>query len=223
MEFDAVIFDLDGTLLDSLEDIATAANRVLTDLGKSAYSLSEYKYLVGDGLGMLFQRALPECETSAELKAECMHRFQEAYADCWNNRSKPYDGIVELLKKLSEHSVSLSVLSNKGDTFTKRCVSHYFGSVSFDHVLGQTDRFPRKPDPSSAKWLASQLEVGVDRIAYVGDTNTDMKTAEGAGLFAIGVTWGFRPESELRAAGAQAICHEVDQLADCLLGSRGMP
>ena len=218
MKFDAVIFDLDGTLLDSLEDIATAANRVLADLGRTTYPVVDYKELVGDGLGMLFERALPECITSPELKADCMRRFEEAYSECWHNRSKPYDGIPELLEKLNARSVTLSVLSNKADAFTKRCVEYFFENARFSYVLGQTERFPRKPDPASVRWLASQLAVHVDRIAYVGDTNTDMKTALGGGLYAIGVTWGFRPESELRATGASHICHDVGQLTECLLG-----
>ena len=219
MKFDAVIFDLDGTLLDSLEDIASAANLVLSELKKPTYPVAKYKDLVGDGLAMLFQRALPECESQPELKADCMRRFESAYADCWNNQSKPYDGILDLLRILTERSVSLSVLSNKSEAFTKRCVQHFFSNIHFEHVLGQTERFPRKPDPSSAIWLAEQLAGDIDRIAYVGDTNTDMKTALGSGLYAIGVTWGFRPESELLAAGAKQICFNVGQLADCLLGS----
>lgn len=218
MKFDAVIFDLDGTLLDSLEDIAAAANRVLADLGRATYPVADYKQLVGDGLGMLFERALPDCIALPDLKMDCMRRFEEAYSECWNNRSKPYDGIQELLDKLNVHSVTLSVLSNKADAFTKRCVEHFFKSSQFSHVLGQTERFPRKPDPASVRWLASQLAVDVDRIAYVGDTNTDMKTALGGGLVAIGVTWGFRPESELRATGAMHICNDVGQLTKCLLG-----
>ena len=218
MKFSAVIFDLDGTLLDSLEDIASAANLVLAEMNKTTYPVSKYKELVGDGLAMLFQRALPECEGQPELKADCMRRFEAAYSDCWNNQSKPYDGIRDLLEILSERSVSLSVLSNKSDVFTKHCVQHFFSNIRFDHVLGQTERFPRKPDPSSAIWLAEQLGGDIDRIAYVGDTNTDMKTALGSGLYAIGVTWGFRPESELIAAGAKQICNNVGQLSDCLLG-----
>jgi len=219
MKFEAVIFDLDGTLLDSLEDIAAAANRVLAELDKPTYPVSAYKELVGDGLAMLFQRALPECESQPELKLDCMRRFEAAYSGCWHNQSKPYDGIEELLKSLNQNEVSLSVLSNKADAFTKSCVQHFFGNVRFQHVLGQTERFPRKPDPASAKWLAEQLAVDIGRIAYVGDTNTDMKTALGSGIHAIGVTWGFRPESELLAVGAKQICRDVGQLADCLLGS----
>ena len=213
MGFDAVIFDLDGTLLDSLEDIANAANLVLTEIGKPTFPVADYKQLVGDGLAMLFQRAVPECESQPNLKEECLRRFEAAYAECWNNRSKPYQGVENLLKTLNERCLKMSVLSNKGDAFTKRCIQHFFTNVEFEVVLGQTERFPRKPDPASAIWLAKQFTVDVDRIAYVGDTNTDMKTALGGGLYAIGVTWGFRPESELVAAGAMQICNDVGQLA----------
>lgn len=220
LSFDAVIFDLDGTLLDSLEDIADAANQVLVDLGRSAFPISDYKVLVGDGVAMLFQRAIPECQTNLDLRIECMQRFDVEYSKRWHNRSKPYDGIEEMLKALSTQKVTLAILSNKPETFTKQCVEWYFPDTVFAHVLGHSERFPRKPDPSSARWLAGQLEAGIDRIAYVGDTNTDMKTAAGAGLFAIGVTWGFRPESELVAHGANMICNTVSQLQQCILGSK---
>ena len=220
MTFDAVIFDLDGTLLDSLADIAEAANQVFKDLGKEPHPVEDYKYLVGDGVAMLFQRALPECESNPELKKECMDRFDLEYAKCWKNRSKPYDGIEMLLKNLASRSVTVAILSNKPEPFTKKCVEHFFGETQFAYILGHSERFPRKPDPSSASWLALQLGVANDRIAYVGDTNTDMKTAVGAGLYAIGVTWGFRTESELIAHGADRICQTVLQLQNCLLGKK---
>jgi phosphoglycolate phosphatase len=221
MTYDAVIFDLDGTLLDSLDDIADAANQVLVDLGRSPFPNSDYQFLVGDGVAMLFQRAVPECQVDLELRQECMRRFDVEYAKRWNNRSKPYDGIEQMLKILGQNQVTLAILSNKPEAFTKQCVEHFFPANHFIQVLGHSERFPRKPDPASAKWLAVELGVVNDRIAYVGDTNTDMKTAVGAGLFAIGVTWGFRPESELVAHGANAICNTVSQLQQCILGSRG--
>ena len=219
MSFDAVIFDLDGTLLDSLEDIATAANEVLVGLGRTAHPLSDYRYLVGDGVAMLFQRALSESSDST-LIAECVQRFDTAYSKCWHNRSKPYDGIEQMLEVLNERSIVLSVLSNKPAAFTKVCVEYFFGNAKFAQVMGHSEHFPRKPDPSSAKWIAAQVGVCSDRIAYVGDTNTDMKTAVGAGQCAIGVTWGFRPESELVACGAQRICSTVHELTNYLLGSQ---
>jgi phosphoglycolate phosphatase len=219
MTTEAVIFDLDGTLLDSLADIADAANQVLSDLGKPTYPIDAYRYLVGDGVAMLFERALPECETRPELRSDCMRRFETEYSKRWNNRSKPYDGIESMLKTLASRSVTLTVLSNKPDAFTKQCTSHFFADVPFSYVVGHSERFPRKPDPSSALWISQQLQLSNDRIVYVGDTNTDMKTAVGAGLYAIGVTWGFRPASELIAHGANTICETVSELERCILGS----
>jgi len=179
--FDGVIFDLDGTLLDSIQDIAEAANRVLHSLGSPTYLVSDYRYLVGDGVSMLFQRALPSCANNDELRTECMQRFEAEYSNCWKNHSKPYDGIA------------------------------------FDMVVGHSDRFPRKPDPASALWMAETLQLHPDRIAYVGDTNTDMKTAANAGFFAIGVAWGFRPETELREYGARVVAHAPSDLKEILL------
>jgi phosphoglycolate phosphatase len=172
---------------------------------------------------MLFERALPECATRPELRSDCMHRFETEYAKRWNNRSKPYDGIESMLKMLASRSITLAVLSNKPDAFTKQCVSHFFADIPFAKVVGHSEQFPRKPDPSSARWISQQLRLPNDRIVYVGDTNTDMKTAVGAGLFAIGVTWGFRPASELIAHGANAICENVSDLERCILGSAERP
>jgi phosphoglycolate phosphatase len=217
--FDAAIFDLDGTLLDSLEDIGNAANEVLVSLGKSPHPIADFRFLVGDGVGVLFQRALPECTTNAELHRECMHRFEQTYASQWHNRSKPYDGIPDLLNSLCAQGLKLGVLSNKPDAFTQQCVQHFFPTARFACVMGHSTNFPRKPDPASARWMAAQFGVANDRIAYVGDTNTDMKTAVGAGLFAIGVSWGFRPESELVANGACVVCHDVASLEATLIQS----
>lgn len=217
MNFEAVVFDLDGTLLDSLEDIATAANCVLAELGKPTYPIADYRFLVGDGVSVLFQRALPETEANEALRTECMAKFQLAYSERWHNRSKPYDGIEAMLDALVSAAVPLCVLSNKPDAFTKKCVGHFFPKVQFHTVLGHSERFPRKPDPSSAIWITEQLGVSASRIAYVGDTNTDMKTAVGAGFFAIGVSWGFRPERELIEYGARVVYHDAAELTRGLL------
>jgi phosphoglycolate phosphatase len=217
MLFDAVIFDLDGTLLDSLEDIAHAANEVLLHFQQPPFSLDRFKYLVGDGVVMLFQRAFPECRDDVDLRNQCVSMFEERYAKVWNNRSKPYNGITELLKSLSDARIPVAILSNKPDAFTKKCAAYFFPETLFGLVVGHSPLFPRKPDPASALWMAQELGVVANRIAYVGDTNTDMKTAVGAGFYAIGVTWGFRPESELLETGAREIVHTPDALGELLL------
>ena len=219
MQFDGVIFDLDGTLLNSIEDIGTAANNVLEELEKPIHPISDYQYLVGDGVTVLFQRALPETLENQSLMARCVELFEAAYSLEWNKRSKPYNGIDRLLDSLLEARVRIGVLSNKPEAFTKKCSSHFFPNVPFDLVVGHSTKFPRKPDPSSARWMAEQWNIDSSRIAYVGDTNTDMKTAVGAGFFAIGVTWGFRPESELREHGAQQLVHSAQELEAFLVGT----
>lgn len=217
MRFDGVIFDLDGTLLDSLDDIGTAANRVLEDLGRPTHALLDYQFLVGDGVSVLFQRALPETLTDDNLMRQCTELFEAAYQEEWNKRSKPYEGIPEMLNSLLGANRLLGVLSNKPEAFTKRCSDFFFPDIPFDLVVGHSARFPRKPDTASARWMREQWQVDANRIAYVGDTNTDMKTAVGAGFFAIGVSWGFRPESELREHGAMQVVHSARELQSMLL------
>jgi phosphoglycolate phosphatase len=218
-QFDAVIFDLDGTLLDSLADIADAANCVLKSMGKPVHPIDEFRFLVGDGVGMLFQRALPECVENLALRSHCMESFESEYESRWNNRSKPYEGIEESLNLIASAGVKMCVLSNKPDRFTKRCVSHFFPNHDFSVVLGHSEQFPRKPNPASAKWIGSELGNAVNRIAYVGDTNTDMKTAVAAGFFAMGVSWGFRTRDELVDSGARVVFDRPAELLAGLIGN----
>lgn len=210
--FDGVIFDLDGTLIDSLEDIANAANETLRQLGKPICTLDSFKKHVGDGVSVLFQRALPETLNDPDLLAQCMATYQGYYDVGWDRATKPYPGITAVLDEVLRSGMRLAVLSNKPDHFTKRCVERFFPGVAFDHVVGHSQRFPRKPDPTSAKWIASELSQDSSRIAYVGDTNTDMKTAKSASLYAIGVAWGFRDVEEIRQAGAEVICYTAEDL-----------
>jgi phosphoglycolate phosphatase len=212
MRFDGAIFDLDGTLIDSLEDIANAANETLRQLGKPTCTLESFKTHVGDGVSMLFQRALPETKDNPDLLAQCMAIYQGCYDVGWDRRTKPYPGITTMLEQVLESGLKMAVLSNKPDHFTKRCVERFFPDLAFEQVVGHSQRFPRKPDPTSAKWIASQLSKNPLRVAYVGDTNTDMKTAKSAGLYAIGVSWGFRQVEEIREAGAERICDNAEDL-----------
>lgn len=216
--FDLAIFDLDGTLLDSLEDIAQAANQVLVEIGLAALPIAEFQTLVGDGVRVLFQRALPETIENEALGTRCMELFERFYENTWHNRSKPYNGINELLISLESAGVAVAVLSNKPDSFTQKCVSHFFPETRFCAVLGHSPRFPRKPDPASARWIGESAGISSDRITYVGDTNTDMKTAVGAGFFAMGVAWGFRTERELTESGADAVYSTPGDLAAAIIG-----
>ncbi len=217
MKFKAVIFDLDGTLLDTLEDLAVSANQVLSRFGAAEHPLESYKTLVGDGVAVLFQRAWAATVSDPTLLQSAVDAFHEIYALEWNKRSKPYDGIEILLSRLVESRVPLAVLSNKPDRFTHQCVDHFLGKFPFSSVHGQKAGIPRKPDPAGVFLIASELSLRIEEIAYVGDTNTDMETAVSAGCCAIGVSWGFRAVEELQRSGAQKIVHTPGELAELLM------
>jgi phosphoglycolate phosphatase len=217
VKFKAVIFDLDGTLLDTLEDLAVTANEVLRRMGATEHPLEAYKTLVGDGVAVLFQRAWPATVGEPALLQSAVDAFQEIYASQWNKRSKPYDGIESLLSCLVDRQLPLAVLSNKPDRFTRQCVDHFLGKFPFSSVHGQKAGVPRKPDPAGVFVIARELSLRTEEIAYVGDTNTDMETAVSAGCCAIGVSWGFRAVEELQRCGAQKIVHTPGELAELLL------
>ncbi|MFN7731091.1 MAG: HAD family hydrolase [Pirellula sp.] len=215
----AAIFDLDGTLLDSLHDIANAANAALAAIGCPTHPIDDYRTLVGDGVRMLFQRASTECRENPEVLERCIQVYADAYAATWNRESQPYPGIVDMLTRLKRAGLRLAVLSNKPDAFTQQCVAHFFPEAQFEFVLGHSERFPRKPDPSSATYLVHCLGVEARSVAYVGDTNTDMQTAVGAKLSPIGVLWGFRSREELVESGARDLVATAEELAELLLQS----
>lgn len=203
MTFDAVMFDLDGTLADTLTDIAAAANHALTRLGRPTFPVSRYRYLAGQGLQWLMTEAMGA--DHGHLVEAGMSAFRAYYAEHSMDHTAPYDGISDLLDVLTERKVTLAVLSNKPDAATQQVVADVFDRWRFDAVRGQRDDTPLKPDPAGALAIVSKLGIPADRWLYVGDTNVDMQTAKAAGMFALGVLWGFRDEPELRASGADAI------------------
>lgn len=211
MSFKAVIFDLDGTLLDTLEDIADAANSVLTQFGFPTHPVDAYRYFVGDGVGKLIDRILPEEHRNEATLKKCLEAMREAYIRHLNIKTKPYDGIPDLLEKLKVKGLKLGVLSNKPDNLTQRCITEFFGSEMFDPVIGQREELPKKPDPAGALLIAREWKLGPSEILYVGDTATDMQTASSAGMYSVGVLWGFRTKEELVANGAKTvISHPMD-------------
>jgi phosphoglycolate phosphatase len=204
-QFDAVLFDLDGTLLDTLRDIGDACNRVLVERGYPPHPIDAYRYLVGDGARMLWARALPESHRDDATIETCLAAYIQEYARGWNVNTQPYEGIGEMLDALVERGLKLAVLSNKPHPFTVQCVDTFLARWQFHAVRGQSDAFPRKPDPASARHVAQQLGTTPDRVCYVGDTATDMQTATAAGMYPVGVLWGFRERDELEANGAKRI------------------
>jgi phosphoglycolate phosphatase len=220
MDIQAVLFDLDGTLLDTLEDIASAANEVLGRHGLPAHPPEAYRRFIGDGVAMLFRRALPPEHAEPERVARCVEDFRGAYARSWDVRTCPYDGIPELLDALASRGLVLALLSNKPDDFTRLCASAYLARWPFRAVLGQREGTPRKPDPAGALEIAGQLGVPAGQFLYVGDSAVDMETARRAGMRPVGVSWGFRPAEELWAAEAEAVIAHPAELLEFLDGRR---
>lgn len=205
MECKGLIFDLDGTLLDTLEDLADAANETLEYFGFPGHPVDAYRYFVGEGLKTLLQRIVPEGEATDVQLNLYMKKFGEIYIRTWNVRSAPYDGIIAMIASLTTAGVQLAVLSNKPHEFTKLCVDTFFPEHPFDFVFGQRDGIAKKPDPAGALELAEKMGLEVADIIYVGDTATDMKTGNSAGMRTIGVEWGFRDRAELEKNNAWII------------------
>ena len=212
--FDAVIFDLDGTLVDTLADIAAAMNAVLVARGFPEHPVEDYPKFVGDGALVLAQRTLPPgaCDDEA-LARECALDYARQYARLGHTQGRAYDGIPELLHDLRRLGLDLAVLSNKPHLLTESCVAAFFPAGLFRIIHGQRPEVPRKPDPAGVREILRLLESSPERCLYVGDTVTDMETAAAAGLVSVGVAWGFQAIDDLRAAGAS---HLVRRPADIL-------
>jgi phosphoglycolate phosphatase len=206
MKFSAVLFDLDGTLLDTLTDLAEAMNSVLLRFNLPVHNIEDYKYFVGDGIENLVKRAIPQTFLNNEkLIKESIILMKKEYELNWNKTTKPYDGIIPLLNNLKEMNIITAVLSNKPDNFTKRIIKKMFIGHDFKSVIGAGAEFPNKPDPSGALFTAEFLKIKPEGFIYLGDTNTDMLTAVNAGMFPAGALWGFRTKEELIASGAKKV------------------
>ena len=204
----ALLFDLDGTLADTLADLAKAMNWALEQLGCPPHPLDKYRHMVGDGARQLCARALPA--NRQDLLDDALRLMRGRYAETWHNETRLYPGISELIPALARYK--LAVLSNKPDVFTKQVVEHYFQPNPFHAVRGQLPGVPLKPDPTAALEIARQLGVPAGDWLYLGDTNTDMRTARAAGMFPVGVLWGFRDREELLESGAAALVERPEQI-----------
>ncbi|MCT7525204.1 HAD family hydrolase [Aliarcobacter cryaerophilus] len=198
-----VIFDLDGTLLDSIEDIASSMNKVLESLQLPTHKIEDYKHFVGGGVDILVENALNN--QSKEIKDEVIKRFKIEYDGKLHSKPLPYDGIYELLDELKKLDINLAVLSNKPHEFTVSYVNHFFKNYNFKEIHGQKKDVPKKPDPKAALDIVKCLDSSCENTYFIGDTKIDMQTAKSANMTAIGVLWGFRDEKELRDFGADFI------------------
>jgi phosphoglycolate phosphatase len=212
----AIIFDLDGTLLNTLADIGGSVNRMLGEYGFAEHTPDDYRRFIGNGIKKLVIRALPIAGRSEEMVAACVKRAREIYWENWNRKTKPYDGILELLAALEEIKIAKAVLSNKPHDFTVRYVQAYFDRWEFAAVMGQTDHFPAKPDPTAALEISRRLDLPPAAFLFVGDSAVDMKTALSAGMHAVGAGWGFRGPRELTENGCQSLVAHPLEILDLL-------
>lgn len=211
-----VIFDLDGTLLNTIADLAQSTNHALKTLGYPTHDTEAYNFMVGNGINKLFERALPEGEKTEENVLRMRKEFIPYYDVHNADLSRPYPGIPELLKQLQDQHIQLAVASNKYQSATRHLVAHYFPDIQFCAVFGQREGINTKPDPTIVHDILSIAQIDKNDVLYVGDSGVDMQTAANAGVTACGVTWGFRPRTELEAFNPDCIVDAPEEIARLL-------
>ncbi|MGC9196628.1 MAG: HAD family hydrolase [Syntrophobacteraceae bacterium] len=215
--FKAILFDIDGTLLDTLEDLADSTNSALARMGFAPHELKAYRYFVGDGMENLVRRALPEPVGNDPGKVcDCLELLLRHYEVGGTAKTRPYPGIPELLDALSARGLKMAVLSNKLHKFAVKMIEEFLPAWRFEPVFGERPSVPRKPDPTSALEIARKLGIEPADFLYLGDTATDMKTAKAAGMFPVGVLWGFRDAGELLENGAEKLLSSPRELLELL-------
>lgn len=212
-----VIFDLDGTLLNTIDDLATATNHALAVMDFPQHGMWVYPTMVGNGVRKLIERALPDDARSEKNITEALAHFTEYYNEHCCDATKPYPGIVDLLTDLSARGINMAVTSNKYQEAVTKLINHYFPGANFRAILGNEDGMPRKPDPSIVFKALSMCPTPKAETLYVGDSGVDMETARRACVESCGVTWGFRSIHELKEALADHIVSTPDQIAALVL------
>lgn len=207
----AVIFDLDGTLLNTIEDLANSVNYMLKQFGYPTFTVEEYKYKVGNGMRSLIQRSLPKNHQSEAEIENALKIFTEHYKLHKSDNTAPYDGIKDLLKNLREKGIKTAVVTNKAHASAKPLVEENFPKL-FDKITGQKEGVPTKPDPTAVFNTMKELQVSSEECIFVGDSSVDMQTAKNSCAFALGVLWGFRKADELKQNGADALIKKPDEL-----------
>lgn len=212
--YDAAVFDLDGTLLNTLDDLADSTNYALSCYGYPRRTLEEVRRFVGNGVAKLIARAMPDGATEEET-ARCLAVFRAHYLTNMRNKTGPYPGILSLLDRLNEAGIPVAVVSNKFDDAVKRLCHHYFGD-RVPVAIGESATVRKKPAPDSALAALDALHIPADRAVYIGDSDVDIQTAKAAGMDCISVTWGFRDADFLLANGAQRLVDTPEDLAKAL-------
>ncbi|WP_129648620.1 HAD family hydrolase [Bacteroides salyersiae] len=207
-----VIFDLDGTLLNTIADLANSTNYALKVLGYPIHEPDKYNFMVGNGINKLFERALPDGEKTEENVLRVRQEFVPYYDQHNADKSRPYPGVTELLETLQTAGMQLAVASNKYQTATEKLIAHYFPNIKFTAVFGQREGIPVKPDPIIVKEILQIAKVQEEETLYVGDSGVDMQTAINAGVTSCGVTWGFRPRTELESFHPDHIVDNAEEI-----------
>lgn len=218
MKYKGIIFDLDGTLLDTLEDITEAANHALAKHGYASFTPEEYKIKLGNGFKHLIVQSLQEDASDEDLNG-LLISFSDYYMKNYLNKTKPYEGVDEMLDELICMGIKIGVNSNKRNDFVLKLVDKYFARIPFVGVFGERQGLPKKPDPYTAHELVNLMGFGYDEILYIGDSNTDIITAINANLDSIGVLWGFRGYDELKQTGAKYIVSKPKEIVNLIRNS----
>ncbi len=209
-----VIFDLDGTLLNTIEDLGQAANHALKQNEFPTHSMASYPFFVGNGVRKLIQRVLPEEKRDLETIEKVLKDFKEYYSQHCTHFTKPYEGMPELLEKLRSMGIKVAVASNKYQEAVTKIIGHYFGNIDFEAIMGQREGVNVKPDPSVVFSILAQASIDKADTLYVGDSGVDMETARRACIDSVGVTWGFRPEKELNECHACCIVNKPEEVME---------
>jgi len=209
MNIKGVVFDLDGTLADSVEDIAESMNQVLKEQNLAVHSTETYKIFAGNGISKLVKNALPEHLRTDEIFAKHFDRMLEIYSSNCINKTKLYPGISDLLDQLQQKNIKIGIFSNKANDLTQKVVKVLLAKWDVAFAVGAGGDVARKPDPQGALMAAKEMGISPSELMFVGDTDVDMKTANNAGMFAVGVLWGFREAEELKTNGAKVIISEA--------------
>lgn len=213
------IFDLDGTLLNTIADLAAATNQALSHFGYPTHDTEAYRFFVGNGIDKLFERALPENARTRENILKIRSQFIPYYNEHNADLSKPYPGTVEMLRFLQSHRILTAVASNKYQAATQKLIGHFFPDIAFAAVFGQREGVPTKPDPQIIFEIMEKSGVGKKDTVYIGDSGVDMETGKNAGVDTVGVTWGFRPREELEAFHPQLIACRWEEILRFLSNS----
>lgn len=218
MKYDIVIFDLDGTLLNTIGDLAAAVDYVMRSRQLPEHTDAEYRQMVGGGIKRLVERALPqELAADEAYVEECVAQFRRYYVDNIDRHTIPYEGMAELLRALRKQGVAVAVASNKFQHGTERLVAKFFGDIDFIAVEGNREGMPLKPDPKVVDNILAKAGIERSRAIMVGDSGIDIRTAAAASIASVGVAWGFRYAEELYEAGATTVVTTAAELSDILL------